>query len=67
MESEAEHAGFGATTVVALLAGRQLSIVLLSLAYTGLAYISERIVASMGLIVEMSKVVSMVLQICCRE
>ena len=34
---------------------------------TGFAYISESIVASMGLIVEMSKVVSMVLQICCRE
>ena len=34
---------------------------------TGFAYISESIVASMGLIVEVSKVVSMVLQICCRE
>ena len=76
MESKAEQVGFGATTVVVPLAtGRQLSIVLLSaLEYsgeygrkTGVAYISESIVASMGLIVEVSKVVSMVLQICCRE
>ena len=71
MESKAEHVGFGATTVVALLAGRQLSIVLLSvLEYSGeygrkagFAYISESIVASMGLIVK----VSMVLKVCCRE
>ena len=34
---------------------------------TGFAYISESIVACMGLLVEVSKVVSMVLQICCRE
>ena len=34
---------------------------------TGFAYISESIVASMGLIVEVSKVVSMAEQICCRE
>ena len=76
MESKAEHVGFGATTVVALLAtGRQLSIVLLYALEcggeygreTGLAYISEKIVAVIGLIVEVSKVLSMVLKICCRE
>ena len=34
---------------------------------TGFAYISESIVACMGLLVEVSKVVSIVLKICCRE
>ena len=34
---------------------------------TGFAYISESIVACMGLLVEVSKVVSMVLQVCCLE
>ena len=76
MESKAEHGGFGATTVVALLAtGSQLSIVLLNAVEyggengreTGFAYISKSVVASMGLIVEVIKVVSMVLQIYCRE